>query len=90
MTDTNQSVASETSKANHAPQKRQTKADLVASLLRRSKGATIEEMAEATGWQPHSVRAFLTGLRKKGAEIVREQRKSGASAYRIAKMGDDA
>ena len=55
----------------------------VAKLLRRGKGATTAELQEATNWQPHSVRAFLSGLRKKGATLVKEQRKSGETAYRL-------
>jgi hypothetical protein len=61
-----------------------SKSDIVQKLLGRAKGASIAEIAEATGWQPHSVRAFLTGLRKKGLTILRESRKDGETAYRIA------
>jgi len=56
----------------------------VIKLLRRSKGATLAELQEATSWQPHSVRAFLSGLRKKGSAVRKEQRKSGETAYRLA------
>ena len=61
----------------------QPKSALVTKLLRRGKGATLPELQDATGWQPHSVRAFLSGLRKKGEVLVKEQRKSGDTAYRI-------
>jgi hypothetical protein len=61
----------------------QPKSLLVTKLLRRGKGATIPELQEVTGWQPHSVRAFLSGLRKKGQVLVKEQRKSGDTAYLI-------
>ena len=37
-------------------------------------------------WQNHSVRAFLTGLRKKGESLVREERPFGATVYRIEKQ----
>jgi predicted transcriptional regulator len=37
----------------------------------------------ATSWQNHSVRAFFTGLRKKGLTLVREERTSGELAYRL-------
>ena len=60
-----------------------SKSALVLKLLARTKGATIVEMAEPTGWQPHSTRAFLSGLRKKGTAVTREQRRTGETAYRI-------
>ena len=60
-----------------------SKSDTVIKLLLRTKGATPVELIAATDWQPHSVRAFLSGLRKKGRMIVREPRKSGEFAYRI-------
>ena len=55
-----------------APAVRQsTKQALLIDLLKRKSGATIDEIVEATGWQPHSVRAALTGLRKRGIEVTR-------------------
>lgn len=60
-----------------------SKSDTVIKLLLRAKGATPLELIAATNWQPHSVRAFLSGLRKKGRTIVREARKDGEFAYRI-------
>ena len=62
--------------------KSSTKAAMVTKILSREKGATVLEIAKATGWQPHSCRAFLTGLRKK-SQIVKEQRTDGKLAYRI-------
>ncbi len=59
-----------------------TKAAMVTRILSREKGATVLEIAKATGWQPHSCRAFLTGVRKK-SQIVKEQRPDGKLAYRI-------
>ena len=61
--------------------KSQTKSAIVTRLLSREKGATIAEIAKATSWQPHSCRAFLTGLRKT-SRIVKEQRLDGHTAYR--------
>ena len=60
-----------------------TKATQVVKLLSRAKGATMPELTSATSWQPHSCRAYLTGLRKKGHTIGREARSAGATAYRI-------
>ncbi len=61
-----------------------SKSAAVQKLLSRTKGASIAEIVSATSWQAHSARAFLTGLRKKGAVIVRESRKDGETSYRIA------
>ena len=61
-----------------------TKSFVLQKLLGRTKGASIAEIMTATGWQPHSTRAFLTGLRKKEITIVRECRKDGETSYRIA------
>ncbi len=60
-----------------------SKSDTVIKLLLRARGATPLELIAATDWQAHSVRAFLSGLRKKGRTIVREARKGGEFAYRI-------
>lgn len=53
--------------------KRSTKANLVRSLLQRPDGATIAQLVAATGWLPHTTRAALTGLRKKGYSLVSEK-----------------
>jgi Protein of unknown function (DUF3489) len=56
----------------------------VIDLLQRSEGATILNLIEATGWLPHTTRAALTGLRKRGYAIARERIDKGDSIYRIA------
>ena len=73
------SAASTAATAPPAP----SKSDTVIKLLLRAKGATPMELIAATGWQAHSLRAFLSGLRKKGRSIVRDARKTGEFAYRI-------
>lgn len=60
-----------------------TKSAAVCQMLARPKGASVKEMMATTGWQNHSVRAFLTGLRKKGESLVREEHPSGETVYRI-------
>jgi hypothetical protein len=60
-----------------------TKSAAVMKMLARARGATILEVATATAWQAHSVRAYFSGLRKKGIVLVRETRKSGEGAYRV-------
>ncbi len=64
---------------------RPTKTVIVTKLLSRPRGASLGDITEVTGWQSHSIRAFLTGLRKKGVSLEREQRKDGATSYRISK-----
>lgn len=48
-----------------------SKAASLLRLLTTGSGASLDDMIEATGWQPHSVRAAMTGLRKRGFEITR-------------------
>ena len=59
-----------------------TKSATVTRRLSREKGATLEEIAKATEWKPHSCRAFLTGIRKK-ARVLRQERPDGATSYRM-------
>ncbi|CUH39098.1 hypothetical protein JSE7799_01818 [Jannaschia seosinensis] len=71
------------------PRPRQTKSETVRSLLARPQGANLEAICKATGWQPHSARAALSGFRKTGYTIERETpqgRKAGGSIYRITAM----
>jgi DNA-binding MarR family transcriptional regulator len=56
----------------------------VIDLLQRSDGATISNLIEATGWLPHTTRAVLTGLRKRGYAVVRQRTGGGDSIYRVA------
>ena len=64
---------------------KQMKIAKVQSMLQRPSGATIDALCEATGWQAHSVRAALTGLRKTGHQIERDEAesKTGKTVYRI-------
>jgi hypothetical protein len=52
------------------------------SLVGRKKGADIEELTSVTGWLPHTTRAALTGLRKRGFAIERSRAEQG-TVYRI-------
>ena len=51
--------------------------------MARREGAVIAELIAATGWQEHSIRAALTGLRKAGHTIARVRDDSGVTRYRI-------
>ena len=57
------------------------KAGTILGLLSRPKGARINELQKATGWQSHSIRAALTGLRKRGITITRSH-DDGVTVYR--------
>jgi len=64
--------------------KPQSKAALVEDLLQRSDGASLDDLCQATDWLPHTCRAFLTGLRKKGRAVERSKREDGVTIYRMA------
>ncbi|NDG48089.1 MAG: DUF3489 domain-containing protein, partial [Rhodospirillales bacterium] len=51
----------------------------VLAMLRRAEGATVAQIAEATGWAQHTVRGFFAGLKKKGhaVEVMERIRQVG-------------
>jgi hypothetical protein len=63
--------------------RRPSKQDQIIALLSRDEGATIDVLMAATGWLPHTVRAMLSGLRKKGHRIDRQKDGDAGSIYRI-------
>lgn len=58
------------------------KSDTLLRLVRRVKGAHMTDLQKATGWQAHSIRAGLTGLRKKGICIELNRAASGKTWYK--------
>ena len=62
---------------------RPSKVASIAALMRRPEGAAIVDLMAATGWQQHSVRAALTGLRRQGHHLTKEAGPTGSSVYRI-------
>jgi DNA-binding NarL/FixJ family response regulator len=68
-----------------APRKDSKQAQLIA-MLRRAKGATIDEIAEALSWQPHTVRGAIAGALKKtlGLDVTSEKDGKRGRIYRIA------
>jgi len=69
--------------------RRHSKAERLLDLLRTGTGASLEEMTEATGWQAHTVRAAMTGLRKKGHAITRHV-EGNTTVWRIAAAEPEA
>jgi hypothetical protein len=55
----------------------------IIELMKRTKGATLDEMIKATDWLPHTTRAALTGLRKRGFALERINDEAKGSVYRI-------
>ncbi len=66
-----------------------TKQALLIDLLKRKKGATIDEAVEAMGWQPHSVRGAISGALKKklGLTVESQVTKDRGRTYRIVGRG---
>ena len=69
-----------------APARTESKKDRLISMLRRDGGTTIAEISASLGWQPHTTRAAITGLRKQGHEVETAKLEAGGSGliYRIA------
>lgn len=61
-----------------------TKQAQLVAMLEREGGATIDEITAATSWLPHSARAMLTGLRKRGF-VVTSEKVDGVRRYRATR-----
>ena len=63
-----------------------TKQETLIEMLRAEGGATIDEIVEATGWQPHTVRGAMSGALKKklGLIITSEKVEGRGRTYMIA------
>jgi hypothetical protein len=65
--------------------KRASKQDAVIAMLRRPEGATVDEVASATGWQRHTVRGVFSGtLKKKLGLTLASAKEDRGRVYRIA------
>ena len=60
-----------------------TKQSQVLDLLRRNEGAVLVDIVAATGWLPHTARAALTGLKKKG-HAIESRRADKQTTYFLA------
>lgn len=59
-----------------------TKIETVTKLINRKSGATIGQIEKATSWQPHSVRAAISGLRKRGMTVLLSKTAKGENVYK--------
>jgi len=63
----------------------------VLDMLSAGSGATTGELTRATGWLEHTTRAALTGLRRRGYDVILKRReRDGASVYRVAARSGEA
>ena len=62
-----------------------SKTETILELLKRPGGATAKELMKATGWQPHSVRGFISGTvtKKLGLEVESFKTEDGVRTYKI-------
>ena len=69
-----------------APARRGSKTAKIVDLLKRPGGVTLKELMKATGWQPHSVRGFLSGTvgKKMGIHFESFKGDDQKRAYRIS------
>lgn len=65
--------------------KKVIKQDTVLEMLRQTEGATIDELMDATAWQAHSVRGFLSGTVRKKLELhlISDVVGNGVRRYRV-------
>jgi predicted transcriptional regulator len=58
----------------------------VIAMIKRAKGATLAEIMEATSWQAHTVRGFVSILGSKGGQKIESSKNTvGERTYYIAK-----
>jgi hypothetical protein len=62
-----------------------SKTAAILDLLKRTGGVTSKELMKATGWQPHSVRGFLSGTvgKKMGLTVTSAKGEDGERSYSV-------
>lgn len=76
--------------SDQRPPKPESKTAKLIERLSAADGATLDDLTAAFGWLPHSARAALTGLRKRGYTVEREKRDDGTSVYRLVTTAEEA
>lgn len=83
---TNNLKSKSTTEKTAVPKAIPTKHQQVIDLLIRDNGATLEEMSSLGNWLPHSTRAFMSGLKKKGY-VINSEKVGDVRRYRIVATG---
>jgi len=62
-----------------------SKTATILEMLKRPGGATAKELLKATGWQPHSLRGFLSGTvgKKMGLTVTSTKGEDGERSYSV-------
>jgi Protein of unknown function (DUF3489) len=62
-----------------------SKTDRILELLKRAGGVTAKELTKVTGWQPHSIRGFLSGTvgKKMGLAVMSTKGEDGERSYSV-------
>jgi len=81
------STTAEAAASDHPEPRPASKSAAIIMLLCRPDGASLDDLTQTTGWQKHTARAALTGLKKKGHTIERSK-VDGVSRYRITGTAD--
>ena len=84
---TAEAPAEEDATTEAKPQTREgTKQATLIAMLRRPEGADLDEIAEATSWQKHTIRGAISGALKKklGLEVTSTRDGQGRRIYRLA------
>jgi hypothetical protein len=85
----NAKAPARTKPTREIPAPASSKSETIRGLLERRGGASITELSEATGWQTHSVRGFLSGtLRKKLGLTLISAKEDGGRRYRLEPGSD--
>ena len=72
-------------KPGKASERSNKKADVIAMMM-RAKGVTLAEIMQATGWQRHTVRGFVSILGSKGGHTIESTKNAGGErTYKITK-----
>jgi hypothetical protein len=58
-------------------------------MLQPEEGCSIASLSATLGWLPHTVRAALTSLRRKGHRLAKGKDASGTTVYRIPTGSND-